>query len=62
MRNASPDTAQVLVLPPLVYGAAFIMGLLLHLVFPLHVLPMTLARGKGMVCVLMSCPLALLTL
>jgi|SRR5215510_1448790 len=30
MRNASPDTAQVLVLPPLVYGAAFIMGLLLH--------------------------------
>src|SRR5262249_40896063 len=54
MRNASPDTAQVLVLPPLVYGAAFIMGLLLHLVFPLHILPTTLARGRGVVSVLAS--------
>ena len=59
MRNASPDTAQVLVLPPLVYGAACVMGLLLHLVFPLHVLPSTLARGIGVVCVLVSLPLAL---
>ena len=58
MRNASPDTAQVLVLPPLVYGAAFIIGLLLHLRFPLHILPTTLARGIGVVCVLVSLPLA----
>jgi protein-S-isoprenylcysteine O-methyltransferase Ste14 len=62
MRNAPPDTAQVIVLPPLGYGAAFIMGLLLHLVFPLHVLPTTLARGIGVVCVLVSLPLALATL
>jgi hypothetical protein len=62
MRNASPDTAQVIVLPPLVYGAAFIMGLLLHLVLPLHVLPTTLARGIGVVCVLVSLPLAIMTL
>ena len=62
MHNASPDTAQVLVLPPLVYGAAFIMGLLLHLGFPLHIFPMTLARGIGVVCVLVSLPLALATL
>src|SRR5215510_1150141 len=62
MRNASPDTAQVIVLPPLVYGGAFIMGLLLHLVFPIHILSTTLARGIGVVCVLVSCPLALLTL
>ena len=62
MRNASPDTAQVLVLPPLVYGAAFIIGLLLHLRFPLHILPPTLAQGIGVVCVLVSCPLALMTL
>ena len=61
MRNASPDTAQVLVLPPLVYGAAFIAGLLLHLWFPLHILPPTLARGIGVVCVLVSCPLAFMT-
>ena len=58
MRNPSPDTAQVLVLPPLVYGAAFIIGLLLHLMFPLHILPTTLARGIGVVCVLVSLPLA----
>jgi protein-S-isoprenylcysteine O-methyltransferase Ste14 len=62
MRNASPDTAQVLVLPPLVYGAAFIMGLLLHLLFPLPILSTTLARGIGVVCVLVSLPLALATL
>ena len=62
MRNASPDTAQVLVLPPLVYGGACVLGLLLHLLLPLHVLPTTLARGIGVVCVLVSCPLALLTL
>lgn len=62
MRNASPDTAQVLVLPPLVYGGAFVIGLLLHLVFPLHILPTTLARGIGVVCVLVSLPLALATL
>jgi protein-S-isoprenylcysteine O-methyltransferase Ste14 len=61
MHNAPPDTAQVLVLPPLVYGAAFIIGLLLHLVFPLYILPTTLARGIGVVCVLVSLPLALAT-
>ena len=38
------------------------MGLLLHLVFPLHIFPMTLAREIGVVCILVSCPLALLTL
>jgi protein-S-isoprenylcysteine O-methyltransferase Ste14 len=62
MYNAPPDTAQVIVLPPLVYGAAFIMGLLLHMVFPLHLLPTTLARGIGVVCVLVSLPLAIATL
>jgi protein-S-isoprenylcysteine O-methyltransferase Ste14 len=62
MRNASPDTAQVIVLPPLVYGAAFILGVLLHLVFPLHILPDILARGIGVVCVLVSLPLAMAAL
>ena len=62
MHNTSPDTAQVLVLPPLVYGGAFVMGLLLHLVFPIHILPPTLARGIGVMCVLVSLPLALATL
>jgi protein-S-isoprenylcysteine O-methyltransferase Ste14 len=58
MHNGTPDTAQVLVLPPLVYGAAFIIGLLLHLVFPVHILPTTLARWIGVVCVLASLSLA----
>ncbi len=62
MRNASPDTAQVLVLPPLVYGAAFVIGLLLHAALPLYVLPPTLTRGIGVVCVLVSLPLAIATL
>ena len=62
MHNDLPDTAQVIVLPPLVYGAACIMGLLLHLAFPLHILPTTLARGIGVVCVLVSFSLALTTL
>jgi protein-S-isoprenylcysteine O-methyltransferase Ste14 len=62
MHNGTPDTAQVLVLPPLLYGTAFVMGLLLHLVLPLHVLPTTLARGIAVACVLVALPLALMTL
>ena len=62
MHNTPPDTPQVIVLPPLVYGGAFVIGLLLHLVFPLHILPKTLARGIGVVCVLVSLPLAFATL
>jgi protein-S-isoprenylcysteine O-methyltransferase Ste14 len=61
MHNGTPDTAQVIVLPPLVYGTAFIMGLLLHLVFPVHILSTTLARGIGVVCMLVSFPLAIIT-
>jgi len=61
MRNASPDTAHILILPPLLYGAAVVIGLLLHLVFPLHILSTPLARWIGVVCVLVSLPLALAT-
>src|SRR5215510_10622219 len=61
MHNGTPDTAHVLILPPLLYGAVFVIELLLHLVFPLHILPVTLARGIGMICVLVSAPLALMT-
>src|SRR5215470_4206627 len=61
MHNGIPDTAHVLILPPFLYGAAFVIGLILHLVLPLHILPTTLARGIGVVCVLVSFPLALIT-
>src|SRR5215831_9423966 len=60
--NTAPDTAHVLILPPLLYGMAFVIGLLLHLAFPIPILPITLARGIGVVCVLVSLPLALATL
>jgi protein-S-isoprenylcysteine O-methyltransferase Ste14 len=62
MHNGTSDTAQVIILPPLLYGAAFIMGLLLHLAFPLHILPTTLARGIGVGCMLVSFPIAFTTL
>ena len=52
MHNTSPDTAHVLILPPLLYGMTLVIGLLLHLAFPAHILPKTLARGIGVVCVL----------
>ena len=55
------DTAHVIILPPLLYGAAFVIGLLLHWGFPVHILPPTLARGIGVVCVLMSFPLVVMT-
>src|SRR5215813_13183005 len=58
MHNGISDTAHVLILPPLLYGAAFVIGLLVHLVFPIYILPTTLARGIGVVCVLVSLPLA----
>jgi hypothetical protein len=59
MHNAPLDTAQVIVLPPLIYGAACVIGLLLHLAFPVHVLPTTLARGIGVACALVSFLLAI---
>jgi protein-S-isoprenylcysteine O-methyltransferase Ste14 len=62
MHNAPPDTAQVIVLPPLIYGAAFVVGLLLHLVLPVRGLPYPLAHGIGVVCVFVSLPLAITTL
>jgi protein-S-isoprenylcysteine O-methyltransferase Ste14 len=62
MHNSTSDTAHVLILPPLLYGASFVIGLLLHWGFPVHILPTTLARGIGVVCVLVSFPLALMTL
>ena len=61
MHNGTSDTAQVLVLPPLVYGGAFAMGLLPHPMLPLYVLPTTLHEGSGW-CAYWCHPLALMTL
>lgn len=61
MHKARPDTAQVITFPPVIYGTAFVIGWLLHRAFPAHILPPTLARGIGVVCILVSFPLVLMT-
>lgn len=58
MHKAPADTAHVLILPPLLYGAACGLGILLHLLWPIAILPSTLARGVGGLCILGACTLA----
>ncbi len=59
MQNGAPDTANVIAPPPLIYGAAFIVGWLIHRAFPVAVLPETLADWIGVVLVLVSFPIAI---
>ena len=49
-----PDKANVIALPPLIYATAFVLGLLLHLAFPVHFLPSTLVRWLGPLFILIS--------
>ncbi len=50
----APDSANVIVLPPLIYGAAVVIGLVIHNIFPLRFLPSTPARWLGILLVLCS--------
>ena len=59
MQNDAPDKANVIAPPPLIYGAAFILGLLIHRAFPAPGLPKTLADWIGLVLVLTSIPIAI---
>jgi protein-S-isoprenylcysteine O-methyltransferase Ste14 len=59
MQNGAPDKANVIAPPPLIYGAAFIVGLLIHRALPVPVLPETLADWIGVVFVLASIPIAI---
>ena len=54
MQNSVPDKANVLALPPLIYATAFVLGLLLHLAFPMHFLPSALVRWLGSFCMLIA--------
>ncbi len=54
MQNGVPDKANVIALPPLIYATAFVLGLLLHLAFPIHFLPSTLVRWLGPLFILIS--------
>jgi protein-S-isoprenylcysteine O-methyltransferase Ste14 len=59
MQNGAPDKANVIAPPPLIYGAAFIVGWLIHRAFPVPGLPETLADWIGVVLVLTSIPIAI---
>jgi protein-S-isoprenylcysteine O-methyltransferase Ste14 len=51
MPTRHPDSPGVLVWPPLLYGGAFLLGLVLTRLLPLGRLPATPARIAGAVCV-----------
>ncbi len=54
MQNGVLDKANVIALPPLIYATAFVLGLLLHLAFPIHFLPSTLVRWLGPLFILIA--------
>jgi protein-S-isoprenylcysteine O-methyltransferase Ste14 len=58
MHNGVPDNAHVIALPPFIYATAFIVGLLLHLVFPIHPLPSMFARWLGLLLIFISAVIA----
>jgi protein-S-isoprenylcysteine O-methyltransferase Ste14 len=62
MQNDIPDKANVIALPPLIYAAAFVLGLLIQLVFPVHLLPDKLAQVIGVLFILSSVPIAIAAL
>src|SRR5688572_7781976 len=54
MQSDAPDKANIIALPPLIYAAAFVVGWLIHLAFPVPVLPDKPARVIGVLFVLVS--------
>jgi protein-S-isoprenylcysteine O-methyltransferase Ste14 len=58
MHNAA-DVPGVLVFPPLLFGVALALGLLLHLIYPVNLLPVLLARVLGTLILIASVWLAL---
>jgi protein-S-isoprenylcysteine O-methyltransferase Ste14 len=58
MHNAA-DVPGVLVFPPLLFGVTLALGLLLHLIYPVNLLPVLLARIAGTLILIASVWLAL---
>ena len=55
MHGNSPDNANVIALPPLIYGAAFAIGLILHVIYPMAFLPQQATVWVGVaLCVVSS--------
>jgi protein-S-isoprenylcysteine O-methyltransferase Ste14 len=58
MHNTA-DVPDVLVFPPLLFGVTLALGLLLHLIYPVNLLPVLLARVVGTLILIASVWLAL---
>ena len=54
MQGNSSDNANVIALPPLIYGGAFVMGLVLHVMYPIAFLPQQSAGVVGLALIVIS--------
>ena len=54
MQADGPDNADVIALPPLIYGAALAIGLVLHVIYPIAFLPQGLAVWVGLALIVVS--------
>jgi len=51
---AQSDKANVIALPPLIYGASLLLGIVIHLVFPISFLPGSIGGWLGGLLILLS--------
>ena len=54
MSSTDPDSPQVLVFPPLLFGGTLVLGLVLHWIRPVPVLPPLVARLLGLLILVLS--------
>ena len=54
MPEDMPDNSGVIALPPFIYGAAFLIGLVIHFVFPISFLPQQPALWLGVLLTLVA--------
>jgi protein-S-isoprenylcysteine O-methyltransferase Ste14 len=52
--NQTPDSPQVLVFPPLLFGGTLVLGLVLHWIRPVPALPTLVARVLGLLILVLS--------
>ncbi len=57
MQHNTPDKADVIALPPLIYGAALGLGLFMHVVFPVQLLPQQGRFWFGTLLMLVAVPI-----
>jgi len=51
------DKANIIALPPVIFGINLALGLLIHAIFPLHLLPQKPALWLGVLLILVSIPI-----